>query len=33
MQTLDEMLERHLLTPDQHREIRDWAMQIGRAHV
>ena len=27
MQTLDEMLERHLLTPDQHAEIRDWAMR------
>jgi hypothetical protein len=27
MQTLDEMLERHLLTPAQHAEIRDWAMR------
>lgn len=27
MQTLDEMLERHLLSPAQHAEIRDWVMR------
>jgi hypothetical protein len=26
MQTLDEMLNRQLLSPDQHLAIRDWAM-------
>jgi len=25
MQTLDEMLDRHLLSPDQHAEIHAWA--------
>lgn len=27
MQTLNEMLARHLLTPDQYAEIRAWALQ------
>lgn len=27
MQTLDDMLSLHLLSPAQHAEIRDWAMR------
>lgn len=28
MQTLDEMLDRHLLTRDQHRQIRAWIAEV-----
>lgn len=29
VQTLDEMLQRRLLSPSQHAEIRDWIMRAG----